>query len=173
MKPKIRNLIKEVQKLKLPKDKKVTIKNFNYSHTSLDALHAQIKPILLKHDVISNYVMDGTIISLCLDGEPVSSLDMELMKGGTMNPAQHTGASITYARRYLLVAYFDLLADDDVDAQTPEELKERTPQKAYTLLKGEKNGKAYEGLRNNKTNKVHWKGQPGYDKLYSEVKEQL
>lgn len=183
MTEKSKAIFTDIQKIVLPKD----ASGYGYKYTSLDALHAQIKPVLAKHDVTVNYVLDGARIALELNSVKVSELDLSLMLGGTMSPAQQMGSAITYARRYLLVAYFDLLADEDVDGATVEQLKDRNsykilyPSKDATEAKEitfehhvSKNGKKYfkkQGQTDYK--KFVYEGDANYDGIAMQVKFQL
>jgi hypothetical protein len=187
-----KKIIQEIQKITLPKNQEADTGKYTYRYTSLDDLHAQIKPILYKHDVIVNYVMDGSNIALQLDNKTVSSLDLSLMMGGSMSPAQQMGSAITYARRYLLVAYFDLLADEDIDGASPEQLKDRENVQEYTIkypnvqnpkeertyihkevtLKSGEKKKIFE-LKGGERKDTAWEGTANYDGIALQIKHQL
>lgn len=107
-----------------------------YPYVELDTILDVIRPIASAHGVaILQYMGEGEPLTLVTElahesGEsrcfsiPLKSADL---KGGSA--AQNLGASVTYARKYALMALFAIMGERDTDAD-PEKIPGRyAPQK--------------------------------------------
>lgn len=156
-------LFLQISNLKFKKDSE----GYGYKYTSLESLHAQIKPILSKAGVTLKFLLKGSTIALQLDGEDVSYLDLDkMLGGGNMSQAQLMGSAMTYAKRYMLVCYFDLDTDEDTDGANPDNEASNT-NKGYAIIKS----KYGEGIKDLKTNKVHWSNQPGFEEFKKDLED--
>ena len=107
------NLSNEIASLSLVKD----AKGFNFKYCSLEQINAKIKPLLSKNNFILYFTLKSKTLVLTLahsSGEKIES-DMNL----TASKPQDCGAEITYFKRYLIGALFNLVVSDDVDTTPP------------------------------------------------------
>jgi hypothetical protein len=106
------NLSDEIASLSLVKD----AKGFNFKYCSLEQINAKIKPLLSKNNFILYFTLKSKTLVLTLahsSGEKIES-DMNL----TASKPQDVGAEITYFKRYLIGALFNLVVSDDVDTSS-------------------------------------------------------
>ncbi len=111
------NLSNEILELSLTKDSK----GFNFRYCSLEQINSKLKPLIAKNNFIMFFTVHSKILKLNLvhlGGEKVES-DMNL----TASKPQDVGAEITYFKRYLIGALFNLVVSDDVDTHTPARLR--------------------------------------------------
>ena len=103
------NLSNEILELSLTKDSK----GFNFRYCSLEQINLKIKPLVTKFNFVMFFVVKERVLILKLthlSGEIITSeLPLSSVK------PQDLGAEITYFKRYLLGALFNLVVSDDVD----------------------------------------------------------
>ena len=121
----IQELLAEIQqKLKAPKNQRNTFGNFNY-RSSEDILEA-VKPLLegailiLGDEIVNignkNYVKATAMLAKGNEKIECSAYAREAEEKRGMDPAQVTGATSSYARKYALNGLFAI--DDTKDADT-------------------------------------------------------
>ena len=111
------NLSNEILELSLTKDSK----GFNFRYCSLEQINSKLKPLIAKNNFIMFFTVHSKILKLNLvhlGGEKVES-EMPL----TASKPQDVGAEVTYFKRYLIGALFNLVVSDDVDTHTPARLR--------------------------------------------------
>jgi hypothetical protein len=103
------NLSNEILELSLVKDSK----GFNFKYCSLEQINLKLKPLITKFNFIMFFTVHSRVLKLSLvhlGGEKVES-EMPL---SSVKP-QDVGAEVTYFKRYLIGALFNLVVSDDVD----------------------------------------------------------
>lgn len=103
------NLTNAILELSLTKDSK----GFNFRYCSLEQINFKLKPLITKFNFIMFFVVKERVLILNLthlSGEKVES-EMPL---SSVKP-QDVGAEVTYYKRYLIGALFNLSVSDDVD----------------------------------------------------------
>jgi hypothetical protein len=111
------NLSNEMLELSLTKDSK----GFNFRYCSLEQINLKLKPLIAKNNFIMFFTVHSKILKLNLvhlGGEKVES-EMPL----TASKPQDVGAEVTYFKRYLIGALFNLVVSDDVDTPAPARLR--------------------------------------------------
>jgi len=83
---------------------------YNYKYVKLPRIMDQWGPVFHEHKVAVTWKTDVDKISLCVNGECVSSLGLNR----DMSP-QDLGAALTYYMRYMLCLYFGKPPSDDTD----------------------------------------------------------
>jgi len=91
--------------------------HFKNTYADINAIIAEVEPILLKHDLILlQPITENRQFSIVQDALTNSKIESYLDLPSGMNP-QQMGSAITYFRRYTLQSLLSLRAEDD-DAQT-------------------------------------------------------
>lgn len=97
-------------------------KGYGYNYADLTQINRVITPLLYKHGlgVIQPLTSEGvnTIIFSTITGEKIETY-CKIPQGVDlkgMNTYQSYGSAISYFRRYALVSFFNLIADQDTDA---------------------------------------------------------
>ncbi len=96
-----------------------------YSYFELGDYLPKVNELMEKHNIASIFTMDSDVAYLTLVNAekpsdrirfriPVADLQL---KGG--QPIQNLGGKVTYLRRYLTMAAFEIVENDIVDAQAP------------------------------------------------------
>ena len=93
---------------------------FNSNFASLNQILGKLDPLLEKHDIVLNFpikVVGGVNVLQAefIEGDKEYVLT-EMALPNDVN-SQHLGGAITYFRRYLLVAFFNLQVEDDDGAK--------------------------------------------------------
>ncbi len=171
-------------------------KGFNYKYSSLDKIHESLKPLMKKHKLMVSYtylhtsiqmniidIIDGSVSSSIIDFKDMLEKPHYTIKDGketrtNMNYPQQVGALSTYFRRYMLVAFFDLLTEEDTDGVYNTQKK--TTQRTYKANGKEyisavtKNGKKYfkEVGENDYKNWIY-EGNAEYDGLAIQIKRNI
>ena len=125
----IYNKLLEFQK-QCPSIEKTGFNPFHKSkYMKLDVILEITKPILSELGLVLSqktkfYPVEfkGSIITSITDSETGEHLDSEIFYD-ISEPAQKQGANITYMRRYGLSALLGIAAEDDIDANSPEQQK--------------------------------------------------
>lgn len=116
----------------IPKTRKVSAGPIRYSYADLGDVLATAMPILGANDLLVTQSVDCTETDVLVtttmlhaSGQYISSTPVRMPIGKT---AQATGSSITYARRYGLMAFLGLATDDDDGASaSPREVRSKPP----------------------------------------------
>lgn len=120
--------------LPLKREAEGQVGNQRYKYLTLDKLHDQVKPLLLKHGLLW-FTRPGQDD----EGRPVLAYSLSHREATETitgifplmldkQTSQAAGSAITYARRYALTAVLDLVADDDDDGAAAS----TTPAQRYT-----------------------------------------
>jgi hypothetical protein len=109
---------------------------YSSRYTTLGKMLEVITPIIEKHGlVVAQHAVGGegevgveTVVSYPDSAESMSSVIKVPISGN--NLGQESGKTISYLRRYALGALFLIYSDEDIDANTAEQQKKQSPQKA-------------------------------------------
>lgn len=117
----------------IKKSKKVAFGNTKYSYAPLGEIASQIKEVLKKNGLSYRWEMkDETDKMVCtcivshIDGHSEqTTMSAAKDSSGSKNEIQQRGSTITYLQRYTLISVLGIsTADEDIDAQPKEEVKE-------------------------------------------------
>jgi hypothetical protein len=121
--------------IRLGKDGKNTFANYEYFKP--DDIFKNLNPLLEKYNLITifnlksadtYYIAQLTIEDADSDEKVVYEFDMSKAAVKGANEAQNSGASLTYAKRYILMNAFNLADnDDDFDSDKMSETKGKKP----------------------------------------------
>lgn len=98
--------------------------HFQSSYLSLQALMAEVLPLLNKHGIVllqlSGFreigdVLEPTLTTQLIHAESGKTMAQTMLLRAVKHDPQAQGSAITYARRYQLMAMLGLVADDDDD----------------------------------------------------------
>lgn len=101
------------------KDKKA----YNYKYVELSQILDKVEPILYKHKIsLTQEINDDTISTIITDidtgvGRVLSKISIKDNMFVGKNNLQELGIAITYIRRYQLLVAFNIVGDEDTDAQ--------------------------------------------------------
>lgn len=106
---------------KLFKNKTVNTGKFSFRYADLESISDAIVPLLQEHDIMllqpTRTVADGSAVSTLLIHVPSGDF---IQSDGILLPKnivpRELGAAVTFFRRYDLVSFLALIADDDLDA---------------------------------------------------------
>jgi hypothetical protein len=122
---------------KLLKNADGQIHNRTYKYVTLDALLDDVAPLLVKHELVFTAKP-----AIAQDGSPAALYRMTHVPSGEIDEwtgplpcvepgPQNLGSTITYMRRYTLVAYLNLAPGDDDDGKAASEQSPRAPVDRY------------------------------------------
>lgn len=122
---------------------------YGHKYMTLDAIMEKLKPLLDERNMmIYNYVLaQGGVRTIVIDMESGETIGSDFVVNEIKDP-QQLWKVITYWRRYNLVSIFNILADEDDDAQSFYD--ENWKAKKYT--KRIFDMKAFENLKKKKDN---------------------
>lgn len=92
---------------------------YGSKYMTLDAIMEKLEPLLNERGMmIYNYVLaQGGVRTIVMDMESWETIGSDFVVNEIRDP-QQLGKVITYGRRYNLVSIFNILADEDDDAQS-------------------------------------------------------
>lgn len=137
---------------------------YDSRYMTLDAIMEKLEPLLNERGMmIYNYVLaQGGVRTIVMDMESGETIGSDFVVNEIKDP-QQLGKVITYGRRYNLVSIFNILADEDDDAQSFYD--ENWKAKKYT--KRIFDMKAFENLKKKKDNYTYEEAMKQINENYS------
>jgi len=105
---------------------------YKSKYASLGSLIARIREVLPKHGlsymqlpISEGWTIGVDNILMHISGQWISQKYFIPLDTDTKNPIQESGKALTYARRYGLASMLGMYADEDIDANTSEQQKNK------------------------------------------------